>query len=99
MNHFGGIGALTRKDLLKRHIERARAAFGSRGFDFVPETYLLPKEYAAFVEELSGLGDDDGAAGALESPTSGEARRSIWCEPRLPSVPTDGCHLWHSLLE
>lgn len=77
VNHFGGIGALTRKDLLKRHIERARAVFGSSLFDFLPQTYLLPKEYAAFVEEFSGLSDDEGE-GNVESPTTGERRTDIW---------------------
>ncbi|KAG6623741.1 tubulin-tyrosine ligase family [Phytophthora cinnamomi] len=52
VNHFQHAKALTRKDCLKKHIGKYLAAGGRlrQAFDIIPPTFLLPKEYVAFVQ-------------------------------------------------
>ncbi|KAL4140819.1 hypothetical protein PRNP1_015099 [Phytophthora ramorum] len=52
VNHFQHAKALTRKDCLKKHIGKYLAAGGRlrHAFDIIPPTFLLPKEYVAFVQ-------------------------------------------------
>ena len=53
---------MSRKDFLKRNIERAQK-FSSRAkpcFDIMPLTFILPKEYVAFLETFSDLEDKEG---------------------------------------
>ena len=52
-NHFAAIKALTRKDLLKRHVEAARTAHGAALFDIMPQTFQLPAEYVPFVDAFT----------------------------------------------
>ena len=61
-NHFIGAKNVSRKDFLKRNIERAMK-FSARArncFDIMPLTYCLPKEYVAFLETFSDLEDKEG---------------------------------------
>ena len=51
-NHFAGIKALTRKDLLCRHLGAAKASFGA-AFDIMPQTFALPGDYVAFVDAFT----------------------------------------------
>jgi tubulin polyglutamylase TTLL5 len=49
VNHFPHSRQLTRKDLLKKNLQRARAAPGrSDGYDVMPLTFALPAEYNSF---------------------------------------------------
>ena len=69
VNHFPGIKELTRKDLLKRHMSRCRQSYGvgrnATGFDLMPQTFSLPKEYVAFVDAFNRArdGQDDPGEG------------------------------------
>jgi hypothetical protein len=56
-NHFAGIKALTRKDLLARHLERARRSRGA-AFDLCPRTFQLPGEYVAFVDAFTKAAEE-----------------------------------------
>ena len=61
-NHFIGAKNVSRKDFLKRNIERAQG-FSQRArkcFDIMPLTFILPKEYVAFLETFSELEDKEG---------------------------------------
>lgn len=51
-NHFPHSMQLCRKDNLKKNLERAmRVSQSNKRFFYVmPETYVLPKEYVAFIE-------------------------------------------------
>ncbi|RLN71040.1 hypothetical protein BBJ29_008749, partial [Phytophthora kernoviae] len=51
VNHFQHAKALTRKDCLKKNIGKYLAAGGRlrQAFDIIPLTFILPKEYVAFV--------------------------------------------------
>lgn len=61
-NHFIGAKNVSRKDFLKRNIERAQkfSARAKNVFDIMPLTYILPKEYVAFLETFSDLEDKEG---------------------------------------
>mmetsp|Transcript_1057 Transcript_1057/g.3431 ORF Transcript_1057/g.3431 Transcript_1057/m.3431 type:complete len:998 (-) Transcript_1057:2293-5286(-) len=57
INHYPEIKQLTRKDLLKRHLERCRLIYGmgrgSEHFNLMPQTYILPSEYAQFIDAFT----------------------------------------------
>ena len=40
---------LTRKDRFAENIQNLKTKFGSRTFDFAPETYQYPEDYNMFV--------------------------------------------------
>jgi len=57
VNHFRNFYELTRKDLLIKNLKRAKRSLTKDGrdeeaaaFDFFPDTFSLPAEYALFVE-------------------------------------------------
>ena len=62
VNHFIGAKNVSRKDFLKRNIERAQkfSARSKQVFDIMPLTYILPKEYVAFLETFSDMEDKEG---------------------------------------
>ena len=55
MNHFSGNKNVSRKDFLKRNIERAQKMSGKANvaFNIMPMTFILPKEYVGFLENFS----------------------------------------------
>ena len=61
-NHFIGAKNVSRKDFLKRNIERAQkfGAKANNSFNIMPLTFVLPKEYVAFLETFSELEDKEG---------------------------------------
>ncbi|KAL1496782.1 hypothetical protein AB1Y20_014370 [Prymnesium parvum] len=64
VNHFPNARNLTRKDMLKKHLQRARQLRGD-AFDIMPLTYALPAEYLLFVDAYSRCADEsDGSAGS-----------------------------------
>ena len=48
VNHFPRSYELTRKDRLYQNIERLQHAKGSKHFNFVPKTFMIPSEYSEF---------------------------------------------------
>ena len=48
VNHFPRSYELTRKDRLYQNIERLQHAKGSKYFNFVPKTFMIPAEYSEF---------------------------------------------------
>jgi tubulin polyglutamylase TTLL5 len=61
-NHFPHAMQLCRKDNLKKNLERAmRISQSNKRFFYVmPETYVLPKEYVAFIETFLECEEKDG---------------------------------------
>ena len=49
INHFPGSTELTRKDRLWLHFVEMARSYGKQCFDFVPETYVLPDQFDAFL--------------------------------------------------
>ncbi|KAA0169804.1 hypothetical protein FNF27_06828 [Cafeteria roenbergensis] len=62
VNHFRNHYELTRKDLLVKNVKRMRKQLGrmedaeeAAAYDFVPESFVLPGDYALFVEAFRRL--------------------------------------------
>lgn len=62
VNHFTGNKNVSRKDFLKRNIERAQKMSGKANtcFNIMPLTFILPKEYVGFLETFSEFEDLEG---------------------------------------
>ena len=76
VNHFPNARNLTRKDLLKKHLQRARQLRGD-AFDIMPLTYALPQEYLNFVDSYSRVADEsDGSPGS-----------NVWIMKPVPPEP------------
>jgi len=63
LNHFRNGRELCRKDLMAKNLKRKRRALEKEGrqeeamqYDFIPTTFVLPREYAMFVEEFKKVG-------------------------------------------
>mmetsp|Transcript_12148 Transcript_12148/g.18348 ORF Transcript_12148/g.18348 Transcript_12148/m.18348 type:complete len:420 (-) Transcript_12148:183-1442(-) len=63
LNHYRNGRELCRKDLIAKNVKRQRRALEKEGrheeasqFDIMPTTFLLPREYAMFVEEFKKVG-------------------------------------------
>ena len=57
VNHYPDSKELTRKDLLKKNIQRYTVMGGKGGenFNIMPMTFLLPHEYTAFVQAFTAI--------------------------------------------
>ena len=53
INHFPRSTELTRKDCMYSRMARMKAIYGEKAFNFIPETFILPKEYGALFESMS----------------------------------------------
>mmetsp|Transcript_95021 Transcript_95021/g.165012 ORF Transcript_95021/g.165012 Transcript_95021/m.165012 type:complete len:1063 (-) Transcript_95021:83-3271(-) len=51
VNHFPGSTELTRKDRLCVHFNKMARRFGGDAYNFVPETYVLPKQIDEFLDK------------------------------------------------
>jgi len=53
VNHFPKSFEITRKDLLYKNLSKMNASFSNKGYsEFIPQSYILPSEYA-YLEEVS----------------------------------------------
>lgn len=62
VNHFVGNKNVSRKDFLKRNIERAQkmSPKANTTFNIMPLTFVLPKEYVGFLEAFSEFEEQEG---------------------------------------
>jgi len=62
VNHFPNSKQFSRKDYLKRNIERVakQSAKCAQTWHIIPPTFLLPKEYIAFCDEFAKYAEEDG---------------------------------------
>jgi hypothetical protein len=63
LNHFRNGRELCRKDLMAKNLKRRRRTLEKEGkleeaqsYDFIPTTFVLPREYSMFVEEFKKTG-------------------------------------------
>lgn len=63
LNHFRNGRELCRKDLMAKNVKRRRRTLEKEGryeeaaaYEFIPTTFVLPKEYSMFVEEFKKVG-------------------------------------------
>jgi hypothetical protein len=79
INHFRGIGSLTRKDRLAATIAAAETRLG-RSLDLVPETYALPQGRAALLAS-------DWPGPWIVKPRGGARGEDIWLAASAADVP------------
>eukprot|EP01033_Poteriospumella_lacustris_P014728 gene14729-10536_t len=63
LNHYRNGRELCRKDLMAKNMKKRRRALEKEGrveeaaaYDFIPTTFVLPREYSLFVEEFKKVG-------------------------------------------
>lgn len=63
LNHYRNGRELCRKDLMAKNMKKQRRALEKEGryeeaqaYDFIPTTFVLPREYSMFVEEFKKVG-------------------------------------------
>lgn len=63
LNHYRNGRELCRKDLMAKNVKRRRRTLEKEGkleealtYNFIPTTFVLPKEYSMFVEEFKKVG-------------------------------------------
>ncbi|GMH39600.1 hypothetical protein BSKO_07498 [Bryopsis sp. KO-2023] len=89
VNHYPNSRALTRKDLFKKHLARFQAIYSNKTrpgsyFDISPTTFLLPKEYAFFVDSFNSSG---------KHVASHETRPNVWIVKPVSTSCGRGIHL------
>jgi tubulin polyglutamylase TTLL5 len=99
-NHFAGIKALTRKDLLCRHLGAARSAYGA-AFDIMPQTFSLPGDYVAFVDAFTRAAADANSPPPLwiMKPIGSSRGRGIFLVRSLEDVAYGEPHVVQRYLE
>ena len=86
VNHFPRSYELTRKDRLYQNIERLQHAKGSKYFNFVPKTFMIPAEYSEFAATHHRM------RGAwIVKPVASSRGRGIF----IVSHPNQVCNLGH----
>jgi hypothetical protein len=78
VNHFPQARHLTRKDLLKKHLQRQRQLSDrlAESFDIMPLTFTLPAELLAFTEAFSMAADAAKEAAAAAEAAASELQRN-----------------------
>ncbi|XP_034848003.1 probable tubulin polyglutamylase TTLL2 [Mirounga leonina] len=51
LNHHPGTTELTRKDHLAKHLKQMKKTYGTPLYEFIPLTFIMPKDYNKFVAE------------------------------------------------
>ncbi|CAE7208124.1 Ttll5 [Symbiodinium sp. KB8] len=80
VNHFPENKHLTRKDFLKRCIDRYTRTGGKLGqyFNICPKTFVLPKEYCLFIECFTKIAEENG-----------DLEGSLTCHSDYKGIPHD----------
>jgi tubulin polyglutamylase TTLL5 len=60
INHYPNSYEITRKDKLCLNVLKMQEKFGKRNFHIIPDTYLLPDEFADFFAEFHQLKNSEG---------------------------------------
>lgn len=79
VNHFDESRQLTRKDFLKKNLQRytdmAHSSAAAREFEIMPQTFLLPHEYNAFVAAFTSQAALQKAAAAASNNANGDGNQ------------------------
>jgi len=92
VNHFPENKHLTRKDCLKRCIDRYTKSSGkyAQYFNICPRTFVLPKEYCLFIECFTKIAEENGEFVTPEGKVAGKEPPSGNAAGRAPKDP----NLW-----
>lgn len=52
INHFPSSNELTRKDNMFKNVQRMQHNFGRKGFDFLPQTYVMPTDSTTLISDM-----------------------------------------------
>ena len=85
INHFPKSNEITRKDLLCANLVKMQATYGKEHFNFVPDTFILPDEFADFCAEFNA---DPGSLWIVK-PSASSQGRGIFLVDNLVDVPLD----------
>jgi len=85
INHFPKSNEITRKDLLCANLVKMQATYGKEHFGFVPDTFILPDEFADFCAEFNA---DPGSLWIVK-PSASSQGRGIFLVDNLVDVPLD----------
>jgi len=88
LNHYRNGRELCRKDLMAKNIKRRRRALEKEGraeealtYDFIPTSFVIPREYSMFVEEFK-----KNAGIWIMKPIGGAQGRGIFLFTRLSEI-------------
>jgi len=87
VNHFPGLSELTRKDRLIANIVQMQERYGRREFDIIPDSYILPDEFADFYAHFHANGQADNTW--IIKPTNSSQGKGIYIVDQLSEVPID----------
>lgn len=101
LNHFRNGRELCRKDLMAKNMKRRRRALEKEGradeaaaYDFIPTTFVLPKEYSMFVEEFKKVSGDESLPTSSKrlpaAPIGTKRPHSLTLPPSIPSAQSAG---------
>lgn len=86
VNQFPRTYECTRKDSLSRNISRMSAVHGRRHFDFLPHSFILPKER----EQLLAQAQKDPSVPWIIKPATSACGRGIYITNDCSDFPTEG---------
>lgn len=90
INHFPSSFELTRKDRLCANVVRMQEKYGRHYFDVIPDTYVLPDEFADFYSHFHRLKATDARKNLwIVKPCASSRGRGIYLIDDISEVPID----------
>jgi len=89
INHFPMSHELTRKDRLCYNIVKMQERFGKDEFNIIPDTYILPDEFADFYSHFHTLKSKEMNNNWIIKPTNSSQGKGIYIIDDISEVPID----------
>lgn len=90
INHFPLSSELTRKDCLCANVVKMQEKFGTKEFEIIPDTYILPDEFADFYSHFHNLknkGCKDDENMWIVKPSASSKGRGIYIIDDISEAP------------
>jgi len=85
INHFPSITEITRKDKLCANMVEMQEVYGRKAFEFIPDTYVLPEEFADFYAHFH----NDRESSWIVKPPASSQGKGIFIVNSVNQVPLD----------